>query len=91
MSDSRVRCGYYTAELIIWLKMKQLMLASDMSEVMMNKGFSSVRVLPSTLDQASPWLENGEPLHQDSAEHAPMKPPYKASKAVFIEARCLQQ
>ena len=58
MADSCMRHGYCTAELIIWHIMKQLILQPDVSEVTMQKEIlTPPNTPPSTLDQASRWLE----------------------------------
>ena len=58
MADACVRHGYCTAKLIIWYIMKQLILPPDVNEVTMQKEtLISPKIPPSTLDEASKWLE----------------------------------
>ena len=58
LADSCMRHGYCTAELIIWYIMKPLILPPDVSEVTMQKEIlTPPKIPPSTLDQASKWLE----------------------------------
>ena len=56
MAEACMRHG--TAELIIWYIMKQLVLPPDVNEVTMQKEILTLpKTPPSTLDQASKWLE----------------------------------
>ena len=58
LAEACVRHGYCTAELIVWYVMKQLILPPDINEVTMQKEIlTPPKVPPSTLDQASTWLE----------------------------------
>ena len=58
IADSCMRHGYCTAELIVWYVMKQLILPPDMSGVEMQKEIlTPPKIPPSTLDQATKWLE----------------------------------
>ena len=58
MAEACMHHGYCAAELIIWYIMKQLILPPDMNEVKMQKEIlTPPKVLLSTLDQASKWLE----------------------------------
>ena len=61
MTDTCVRHGWCTAELIIWYIMKQVILPPDVSEVDMQKETLTLpKIPPSTLDQASKWLEEAQ-------------------------------
>ena len=58
LAEACMRHGYCTAELIVWYVMKQLILPPDINEVTMQKEIlTPPRISPSTLDQASAWLE----------------------------------
>ena len=58
ISESCMRHGYCTAELIVWYVMKQLIMPHDINEVTMQKEIlTHPKIPPSTLDQGCVWLE----------------------------------
>ena len=58
ISESCMRHGYCTAELIVWYMMKQLIMPHDINEVTMQKEIlTHPKIPPSTLDQGCVWLE----------------------------------